>query len=37
MICPDIVSYKWKCSDKAWKNAEKHPELLNEITGTFEE
>ena len=37
MICPDIVSYKWKCSGEAWKKAEKHPELLNEITGTFEE
>ena len=36
-VCPDIVSYKWKCSDKARKNAEKHPELFNEITGTFEE
>lgn len=37
MTCPDIVSYKWKCTNEAWKKASKYPELINEITGTFEQ
>lgn len=36
MVCPDIVSYKWKCTNDAWEKASKYPELMNEITGTFE-
>lgn len=37
MVCPDVVSYKWKCTDKNIAQAEKYPEFKNEILGEFVE
>jgi hypothetical protein len=32
---PDVVSYKWKCTDKNIAQSEKYPEFKNEILGEF--